>query len=597
MRIPEFVQAVLTQFEGESRPFNEAEVYDALRNARKAQGDLSQEDFEGLRAEAAAFFFYERRDRDSPWGTYFAPTFTGTRNDGIVVHHPDIKDLNADVVHHWEDRAKASKNPVLRARYADLVWDLKQAITSQRPDVEYARMAIDSYVEATVHHFYTSEVEGIQWVERALDLARSISDQKRVKQVVDFMFEFYDRIANPQYAGRWLFLFDNLYGKKGLIAADQEERIIANLEDMLAKVSNEVDEGSFNPHNVEAAGKRLASHYQRKGDLKNVKRVIKTYGGAFETAAREADPLLATLWLQPVIEKYQQAGLKADAERVQLASLEKAKNIEGSMAQISAEVQIPHEELEKYLDWFTGGDLNSSLLRIAVNFIPDVNDARKFLLHTNQEFPLQALFSVAKIDEGQIVATAGSVQDDEEGQLHMQLAQNIQFSQPFLVEALHRMRVRYKPTVEQYLDFLYQSPVFDESARNMISEGLIAYEKEDFVKAVHVLIPQTERALRNLLGILGIPVNKQVRDQPGIMQMKNINDILADEQVRHSLSENLWRYFQVFLADKRGLNLRNRVAHGLISVDECNRHVADQVLHVLLTLSLIRATNPSGESV
>jgi hypothetical protein len=72
------------------------------------------------------------------------------------------------------------------------------------------------------------------------------------------------------------------------------------------------------------------------------------------------------------------------------------------------------------------------------------------------------------------------------------------------------------------------------------------------------------------------------------MQLKNINDILADDRIKHVLTENLWRYLQVFLADKRGLNLRTRVAHGLISIDECRRPVADQVFHAMLALSLIR---------
>ena len=72
------------------------------------------------------------------------------------------------------------------------------------------------------------------------------------------------------------------------------------------------------------------------------------------------------------------------------------------------------------------------------------------------------------------------------------------------------------------------------------------------------------------------------------MQLKNINDILADERVRTSLGERVWRYLQVLLSDKRGLNLRNRVAHGLLNINEFNRPVADQVFHALLALSLIR---------
>jgi hypothetical protein len=66
--------------------------------------------------------------------------------------------------------------------------------------------------------------------------------------------------------------------------------------------------------------------------------------------------------------------------------------------------------------------------------------------------------------------------------------------------------------------------------------------------------------------------------------------------VRTALTENLWRYLEVVYVDKRGLNLRNNLAHGLLSPDVFNRYVADCVFHTLLALSLMRATQPTGDS-
>src|SRR5262249_22671672 len=108
MKIPQFVQDVLGKFEADVRPVMEAEVYDSLYSARGTQGDLSNEDFEGFRAEISAFIFDRRPDEDSPWGTYFAPTFTGTKTDGTVVRNPDIAELSANVVSHWQKRAETT---------------------------------------------------------------------------------------------------------------------------------------------------------------------------------------------------------------------------------------------------------------------------------------------------------------------------------------------------------------------------------------------------------------------------------------------------------------------------------------------------------
>jgi len=68
-----------------------------------------------------------------------------------------------------------------------------------------------------------------------------------------------------------------------------------------------------------------------------------------------------------------------------------------------------------------------------------------------------------------------------------------------------------------------------------------------------------------------------------------MNDILGDEQMRAVLTENLWRYLEVVYIDKRGMNLRNDLSHGLLAPHAFNRHVADRVLHTLVALSLMRS--------
>ena len=59
--------------------------------------------------------------------------------------------------------------------------------------------------------------------------------------------------------------------------------------------------------------------------------------------------------------------------------------------------------------------------------------------------------------------------------------------------------------------------------------------------------------------------------------------------VQTVLGEDYHKYLDVFLADPRGHNLRNRVAHGLVDYEELCSPLADQIFHVLLTLSLFRA--------
>jgi len=599
--IPDWVQVVLSTFENTTEPHEEVEIADSLRGARKVQGDQNDEDWKGFITEWSAFLFGDRR-KDSVWGTYFSPMMSAKKPDGSVFLSPDIKDLDAESVAHWEARAGSCKNPVMRARYSDLVWDLKRAITGQKPNPDFARIAIDSYLEAADRRFYTIEVSGIGWLGRALDIALSINDSDRAKRVVDFMFEFYDRIAQAKFAGTWLFLFDNLYGVK-CVNPEQESRVIASLESMFAKVTDTKpsDAGVYetlDPWAAEAAAQRLAQHYRRKNDKTNVERVIMAYGKAFEHLAREASPMMAMAWLEPVIERYEQEGLKGEAERLQIIAGEKGKNIASDLKTISVQAEVKQEDVEKLIEYLIGGNvLRTSLSRIADYFIPKPDDARQLLDRLRTDAPFLSMIPISIVEsDGFTTAKVGPLDDDFEGRLNKQLGQTIGFYQPLLEYALTKLRERYAPTVDDILEFLCESPLFADSRDELLRDGLTAYQQEDFVKAMHVLVPQVEHILRNFLGRLGIPTRKTVRNHPGITDAKNMNDVLADERMRERLTEKLWRYLSVVYVDRRGLNLRNDLAHGLVPRAGFKRHIADLVFHTLLALSLMRAPKKKQEA-
>jgi len=597
MKIPDWVQQVLSRFEEATEPHMEVELSDALRNAVNGYPNLSAEDSKGYYAEWAAFLFLGRPDKDSVWNTYFGPMMTAMRQDGAEFRSPDIKDLDAEVVAYWEGRARSVRNPVMRARYADIVWDFKRAITKEGPSHEYAQIAIDAYLDATEKRRYKMDFEGVSWLRRTLDLSLSLNDQERTQRVVAAIFGFYDAVAKPQHVGVWVFPFDALYGRKGLLTPEQESKIMADLETMLAKTSGQGSPEEFDPFGAQAAAERLAQHYRRLNDSASVRRVIKTYGQAFERISKDASPMIATAWLQPVIERYEQEGLKQEAEQLQMESAEKGKNIASEMKEVSVTVEIKPEDLKELVDRLISGGLCTCLLRIAVYFIPKVSETRQLLEKMRTDAPLISMIPIVRVErDGHPSSIIGPVDEDLEGRLHKQLGDTIAFYQPFLVHTLTALRERYNPTVEDILGFLGESPLFPAGGNDLLREGLAAYEGEDFVKAIHVLVPQVEHTLRNFLTLINIPPLKTVKRHPGIMDAKSMNDVLSDDRVRQALTEDLWRYLSVLYIDRKGgLNLRNDLAHGLAGAKAFSRPIADRVFHSLLALSLMRAKqNPQS---
>ena len=491
---------------------------------------------------------------------------------------------------HWQERATKVKNPVMKARYADAAWDFAKAIANRQPDYQCALLAIDGYVEATDRHFYQWENQGVQRLIRALHLARSVGDTERIKKVVDAMFTFYQATLQPKLIGIWVFLFDNLYGEKKLISAVQEAQIINDLEAMLAKLSVVGDPNYFDPFGAQAAAERLARHYKKQGDAANVERVLKTYGNAFKTLAVGANPMLAMAWLQPVIERYEQEGMKDEAEKLRLLQMEKGENIASDMKHYSVEVNTTKKDYDDLVTkLLVKNDLAATLSNAAQYFIPNVDRAKKTVQELKTVAPLLSIIPITVVDRtGRPVAKVGANDDGTEGRLFQQLAQTIGFYQPFLSYVIEAVMAEFKPSVDDILTVLYHSPLFLDSRRGILRDGLSAYLSKDHLKGIHVLVPQIEEMLRTLLVLMGIPPQKSVPRHPGITDVKNMNDALGDLRVQEVLTENVWMYLAVLYIDRRGMNLRNDLAHGLVPVEGFNQPIADRVFHSLLVLSLMR---------
>jgi len=51
---------------------------------------------------------------------------------------------------------------------------------------------------------------------------------------------------------------------------------------------------------------------------------------------------------------------------------------------------------------------------------------------------------------------------------------------------------------ESIVSYLFLSPIFEEERRNFLIKGIKAYLDDDFLVALHILIPQIEASIRNL---------------------------------------------------------------------------------------------------
>jgi len=251
--------------------------------------------------------------------------------------------------------------------------------------------------------------------------------------------------------------------------------------------------------------------------------------------------------------------------------------------------EIRADEIDKWTDALMDGGLESALCRVIVEFVPTEQDVASVI---EAEGPLFGNLKVQTVAEGQIVSEVGGASDDPEGRAVLGIEHSIKGVAPVLRAAIGKLCERYGLNPEATLSLLRASPLFDTAQIGLVCDGIEAYFGGDHVKAIHVLVPQIERSLRNLLGLLGQPTNKNVRGQVGVMEEKSLNVVLDDRAMQAYLPNDVWAYLSAFLTDVRGMNVRNRIAHGLFNKEDCGQYLSDRVIHVLLLLAMIR--HPSG---
>lgn len=588
------LKKALTEFDQELRPLTESKVSQALQ-ALKELKDSPNPPVE-WRAEVMAFDFMEDyRNQYTGWGTYYGPMFVRNNNDGTATEYPSISKVIEQVIQYWSERAEASKHPVLRVRYADLVWDFGEIVTKKPPSYVFARAVVDGVIEIAQRNLHENKSSTIKKLERALSLALSLNDMTRIENVRDTIIGYEDSVAQNDKAGLWGFAFDLLMeNDRVALTVEQKSKLIEDLEERLRRASQPTLSGESDPWLVDASALRLAKYYRKTGRTEEVKRVLNVLGDAFMKASLNASALQASGWLDRVYRVLREYGLVDESEKIAIKLRELGTKARAELKPVSHEVEISSEDMQKYVASLVEGDPDQVFSRIASHFIPGKDEAEKDLKDLANVAPLQFLMPVELQDgSGRPVAKVGSLGDDLAGRVVLHISQSMAISALFLRAVLDALIGRDPEFGKLYLNHLYRSPAFEPDRESIIELGVKAYLNGNHLTSVHVLIPQFENAVRTIFEKAGGSVLKP--SQGGGFNLKILDDLLRDQVMTQIFGEDTTLYFRILFTDPRGWNLRNRVCHGLCSSDEFKPSMSDRVIHALLCLAQVREKKPAGK--
>jgi hypothetical protein len=595
IELPNEVSRRLSEFEAVGAPLNAIELAGQLHAAAGPDEALTEEQRRGCLAEIASLRFMVARGTDTePWGIYFKPLGTFVDNAGVPRHGPDARWMDAEIIEYWKTRAASCPHAALRARYADLAREIGDLWNRDHPQSKVdkpralSQLTANSYIDAVDASLAKDAYVSWQWLERALTIAATIKDPQLIERAKKAALEFQRARDEAGESGLWWRLDDVMAGAKGVAWTDAEKAEVCDLLRKRLALASDIASKEFDPHAATGAADRLA----RWVDSAEKISALRTAGGAFEAMAANANALVATAWLEELSRRYRDAKLDADANRVDGVIRARADEAVASMKKTSTSIEIPPEEMQSWLDEIVQGPLPHGLARIAFALLNDPKKMEEQIKTMALDTPIHARMNISITGfQGFTAAVIGSIDDDMPGRLLHQLADIISMSGPFLHQALARATVDYSLDPEGWMAYFATSPLFPAASHGMLRVGIDAWIGGDYVKAVHVLVPQVEAALRESLIAMGESPMRPAKTGGGFEAI-GMGAILNHDVFRARIPPAIRWHLRALYSDPRGINLRNKLAHGHAGANLLGLGIANWVIHSLVTIRAFGLASP-----
>lgn len=565
---PRIIEALKTSAEGAS----------SWEDIRAKLRDLDPEgEDEALRPFYFAFSYCllertsKRRDRaGGPFGAMVA-------GEGWQFP-PALADIEQGDVEAWAGAFDALDVPILRARLGDLLWERR---SQPRPDL-WARAACDSLL-ALVERDDWSAIERARLLTRALELARAVGDEERARSVVEKAEAFVEADIASDQGGPGV----SLVPLRSLVDLRPEERPEA-LDDLLVRVGERYGADPYITDAVAELRARLldddARQELRRGQV-----------ARWREEATKGDTMMRVFRLEQALELARTFGLQEEVEELR-RELGDIRPDQLDLKEISAEVEIPREEVDRFLSLFRNAPTWQAALNILAAQPPPGGSPADLEAHVEEimaDSPLQFLFSKAIVgpESAGAIFRATDAASHKRVALAEERARAAGFWGLFAADALDVVAETFERPTRAALTEFFIGELIEADVAERIARALELYWDDQPDESAHLLVPRLERVIRGMARRVGVPVFREPEgEKPG--GVEGLGSLLQD--ISGAFADPGWHaYLVVLLSDPLGLNLRNVISHGL--TPQVGRPAAALLLQAACLLSSFGLAQPEQE--
>lgn len=473
-----------------------------------------------------------------------------------------IEDFSGEQLKVLEEIVSEIVDAELRARIADVIW-------FRLKNYRAALLAIDAYLESASNledpEHWTQTHERI---ERALRLAASLG--KGGKAPFEKVISNIEETLHKYNGEDPLFLSCKLM--ELLLEFNQGEPVFyAAIAEKAARRA----EGDGAWHRARTYWEAMAKWHEKANAKEDaiVARVCvaETY---VSEAVSATSSLAAATHMQHAIEAYRRlGGQQARVAALHNQLLEYQQKSAAEMTAFSTQYNAS-EAMKHAIEAVSGKPLHEAIMALCLLVRPiRVSELRRQVEELVEKHPLQFLVSAVVVDsEGKVVARMPDMLTDDEMErqkaFHAYMVRQTDFHYTVEVQAAieparRQILLEQNVTLSEIMPFVSNNPLIRPGREYLYAEGLRCGFIGDWVVAAHLLIPQFEESMRYLLQSIGITTSGL--DEEGIQDERSLNTTLYIPEIEQALGPDISFDLQSLLVERYGHNLRNNLAHGLMS--------------------------------
>ena len=465
--------------------------------------------------------------------------------------------------------------PILKARIADILWTY-----SKPKNKKHSEIAIENYISMDVFDDFFEPDVYVFW-ERAVMLAKQTKNSSLIEKIKSKLLE---EIENP--STNWDFhlltiieIFDN--------TDLDEERNYKLAEKLLEKQKEFNHKQQF--HIVEKYLELAAKLFKKSGNAEDSYKSLALLSQAIENHGdyrKNESAMVANSFYKLAFQRYREIPksyrsiLQIDQklDTVQEKITQSGLLITDELKLISTK-EMDISDLQEHCANHVKGKQTAfeSLLYFSGVSSCNFESIWKSTENNINNFPTSSLFGATSVSpDGRKISSIPPLALDGNNRdqvilkkaiknfgIHMHLA-----VEGCILPALNQIQKEHLFPKEFLIQLCKLSAIVPEKREILVANALYQGFEWDFRSAIHLLAPQVENMVRQLLKRNGLVTTHT--DPNGIENEMGLSSLVSIVGAREILGDDLWFELQAVFTDSLSANLRNEVGHGLLDDETSN---------------------------